>query len=80
MIKSLTSLKSSGKIHTVTWKTVLDLSGGNQYDIGNYYRIINSGAGKKLKEILNGLIPGLIPEPAPVRVPVRRPEQTGKRR
>ncbi|HJA81677.1 MAG TPA: hypothetical protein H9776_08040 [Candidatus Mediterraneibacter intestinipullorum] len=45
-----------------------------------YYRIINSGAGKKLKEILNGLIPGLIPEPAPVRVPVRRPEQTGKRR
>ena len=45
-----------------------------------YYRIINSGAGKKLKEILNGLIPGLIPEPAPVRVPVRRPEHTGKRR
>ena len=45
-----------------------------------YYRIINSGAGQKLKEILNGLIPGLIPEPAPVRVPVRRPEQTGKRR
>ena len=45
-----------------------------------YYRIINSGAGKKLKEILNGLIPGLIPEPAPVRGPVRRPEQTGKRR
>lgn len=45
-----------------------------------YYRIINSGAGKKLKEILNGLIPGLIPEPAPVRVPVRRSEQTGKRR
>ena len=45
-----------------------------------YYRMINSGAGEKLKEILNGLIPGLIPEPVPVRVPVRRPEQGGKRR
>lgn len=39
-----------------------------------YYRMINSGIGKKLKEILNGLIP----EPIPVRVPVRRPEQRGK--
>ena len=45
-----------------------------------YYRMINSGVGKKLKEILNGLIPGLILEPVPVRVPVRRPEQGGKRR
>ena len=45
-----------------------------------YYRMINSGAGKKLKEILNGLIPGLIQEPAPVRVPVRKPGQGGKRR
>ena len=37
-----------------------------------YYRLVNSGIGKKVKEVLNGLIPGLIPEPAPVRVPVRR--------
>ena len=45
-----------------------------------YYRMINSGAGRKLKEILNGLVPGLIPEPVPVRVPVRRPEQRERRR
>ena len=31
-----------------------------------YYKMINTGAGKKLKEILNGLLPGLIPEPVPV--------------
>lgn len=38
-----------------------------------YYRILNTEAGKKLKEILNGLFPGLIPEPVPVKVPVQRP-------
>ena len=45
-----------------------------------YYRMINSGAGRKFKEILNGLVPGLIPEPVPVRVTVRRPEQRERRR
>ena len=43
-----------------------------------YYRLVNSGIGKKIKEVLNGLIgliPGLIPEPVPVRVPVRQPER-----
>ena len=40
-----------------------------------YYRLVNSGIGKKVKEVLNGLIPGLIPEPAPVRVPVKQPER-----
>ena len=40
-----------------------------------YYRLVNSGIGKKVKEVLNGLIPGLIPEPVPVRVPVRQPER-----
>ena len=44
-----------------------------------YYKIINSGAGRKLKEILNGLIPGLIPEPVPVRVPARGQEDPRKR-
>lgn len=44
----------------------------------SYYYIINSDAGRKLKEILNGLIPGLIPEPVPVKVPVRRPEDRKK--
>lgn len=36
-----------------------------------YYRLVNSGIGKKVKEVLNGLIP----EPVPVRVPVRQPER-----
>ena len=36
-----------------------------------YYRFINTGIGKKIKEVLNGLVPGLIPEPILVRVPVR---------
>ena len=36
-----------------------------------YYRLVNSGIGKKVKEVLNGLIP----EPAPVRVPVKQPER-----
>lgn len=40
-----------------------------------YYRFINGGIGKKVKEALNGIIPGLIPEPVPVRVPVRQPER-----
>ena len=40
-----------------------------------YYRLVNSGIGNKVKEVLNGLIPGLIPEPAPVRVPVKQPER-----
>ncbi len=44
-----------------------------------YYRIINSDAGRKLREILNSLIPGLIPEPVPVRVPVRRQEDPQNR-
>ena len=78
MIKSLTSLNTSAKIHTVTYRRFF--SGGETMRMEVYYRMINSGAGKKLKEILNGLIPGLIPEPVPVRVPVRRPEQGGKRR
>lgn len=43
-----------------------------------YYYMINSDAGRKLREILNGLIPGLIPEPVPVKVPVRRPEDSKK--
>lgn len=43
--------------------------------LGYYYRLVNSGIGKKVKEVLNGLIPGLIPEPVPVRVPVRQPER-----
>ena len=38
-----------------------------------YYRLV---IGKKVKEVLNGLIPGLIPEPAPVRVPVKQPERS----
>ena len=41
-----------------------------------YYRLVNSDIGKKVKEVLNGLIPGLIPEPAPVRVPVKQPERS----
>ena len=43
-----------------------------------YYRLVNSGIGKKVKEVLNGLIPGLIPEPVPVRVPVRQPERRNR--
>ena len=43
--------------------------------LGYYYRLVNSGIGKKVKEVLNGLIPGLILEPVPVRVPVRQPER-----
>lgn len=43
-----------------------------------YYRLVNSGIGKKVKEVLNGLIPGLIPEPEPVRVPVRQPERRNR--
>ncbi|MCU6746553.1 hypothetical protein OCV51_02580 [Faecalicatena acetigenes] len=40
--------------------------------IERYYVLINSGIGRKLKEIINGWIPVLIKEPVPVRVPVRR--------
>lgn len=40
-----------------------------------YYQLLSSDIGKKVKEVLNGLIPGLIPEPVPVRVPVRRPDR-----
>lgn len=40
--------------------------------IERYYILINKGIGRKLKEIINGLIPGLIKEPVPVRVPVRK--------
>ena len=43
-----------------------------------YYRLVNSGIGKKVKEVLNGLIPGLIPEPAPVRVPVKQQERRSR--
>lgn len=43
-----------------------------------YYRLVNSGIGKKVKEVLNGLIPGLIPEPELVRVPVRQPERRNR--
>ena len=43
-----------------------------------YYRLVNSGIVKKVKEVLNGLIPGLIPEPEPVRVPVRQPERRNR--
>ena len=43
-----------------------------------FYRLVSSGIGKKVKEVLNGLIPGLIPEPVPVRVPVRQPERRSR--
>lgn len=47
------------------------MSGGMDMSLEVYYRLINSGIGKKIKEVLNGLVPGLIPEPILVRVPVR---------
>lgn len=49
------------------------MSGGMDMSLEVYYRLINSGIGKRIKEVLNGLVPGLIPEPIPVRVPVREP-------
>lgn len=47
------------------------MSGGMDMSLEVYYRLINSGIGKKIKEVLNGLVPGLIPEPIPVREPER---------
>ena len=41
-----------------------------------YYRLINSNTGKKMKDFINRLIPGLMPEPVPVRVPVRQPQNS----
>ena len=40
--------------------------------IEQYYRWINTKAGKKIKDFMDRLIPGLMPEPVPVRVPVRQ--------
>lgn len=38
--------------------------------IEQYYRWINTKAGKKIKDFMNRLIPGLMPEPVSVRVPL----------
>lgn len=40
-----------------------------------YMFLLYSDLGKKVKDVLNSLIPGLIPEPQRVRVPVRRPDE-----
>ena len=40
-----------------------------------YYRWINTKAGKKIKDFMDRLIPGLMPEPVPVRVPVRQEDR-----
>ena len=40
--------------------------------IAQYYRWINTKAGKKIKDFMNHLIPGLMPEPVSVRVQVRQ--------
>ena len=47
--------------------------------IEQYYRWINTKAGKKIKDFMNRLIPGLMPEPVPVRVPVRREDRYNRR-
>ena len=43
--------------------------------IEQYYRWINTKAGKKINDFMNRLIPGLMPEPVPVRVPVRQEDR-----
>lgn len=40
-----------------------------------YMFILYSDFGKKIKDVINSLIPGLIPEPCPVKVPVRRTDE-----
>lgn len=45
----------------------------NRIQYNFYMFILYNDFGKKIKEVLNGLIPGLIREPQPVRVPVQRP-------
>lgn len=47
--------------------------------IEQYYRWINTKAGKKIKDFMNRLIPGMMPEPVPVRVPVRRADSYNRR-
>ena len=47
--------------------------------IEQYYRWINTKAGKKIKDFMNRLIPGLMPEPVPVRVPVRQEDRYNRR-
>lgn len=43
--------------------------------IEQYYRWINTKAGKKIKDFMNRLIPG----PVPVRVPVRQEDRYNRR-
>ena len=45
----------------------------NRIQYSFYMFILYNDFGRKIKEVLNGLIPGLIREPQPVRVPVQRP-------
>ena len=51
----------------------------NSMTIEQYYRWINTKAGKKIKDFMNRLIPGLMPEPVPVRVPVRQEDRYNRR-
>ena len=51
----------------------------NSMTIEQYYRWINTKAGKKIKDFMDRLIPGLMPEPVPVRVPVRREDRYNRR-
>ena len=54
----------------------------NRIQYSFYMFILYNDFGKKIKEVLNGLIPGLIREPQLVRVPVQRPypeQQYGNR-
>lgn len=39
-----------------------------------FYALLYTDWGRKLKDILNSLLPGLTTEPQRVRVPVRQPE------
>ena len=47
--------------------------------IEQYYRWINTKAGKKIKDFMDRLIPGMMPEPVPVRVPVRQEDRYNRR-
>ena len=47
--------------------------------IEQYYRWINTKAGKKIKDFMDLLIPGLMPEPVPGRVRVRREDRYNRR-
>ena len=51
----------------------------NSMTIEQYYRWINTKAGKKIKDFMDRLIPGLMPEPVPVRVPVRQEDRYNRR-